>query len=137
MDGWEAQRLPTCHAQAAHFGQAFASLWEQPSLPCPSLTSGCQHTMQPALLLSPSPWSPHPPFPHKEQSRTLYVGLSLADPMQACLSQAIWHQSSTLLHWVSVSPWGLGGSHGPAGHSQSPDLSPLSPQTLIHPMNSD
>ena len=61
-------------AQATHLGQAFESLREQPSLPHPSLTSECQHTVQPALLLGPPPQPPHPPFPHKEQSETLYVG---------------------------------------------------------------
>lgn len=56
LGGPKARHL---HAQATHFGQAIESPQERPSLSCPSLTSGCQHTVQPALCLSPSPWS-HP-----------------------------------------------------------------------------
>lgn len=99
---------PAPPAQATDSSQASGSLLEQSSLPHPRPTPGCQCSVWLALLLRPSPWPPHPPFPHEEQSGTLGVGPNPADPTRASLSRAAWHRSFTIMHRVSVSPCGTG-----------------------------
>lgn len=77
-DGWlGGPALPTPSTQATCLGQAVEVLWEQPNLPGPR-----SHLAPP--LLSPSPWPLHPPFLTKS-GRSLHMGLSPADPMQAHL----------------------------------------------------